>query len=81
LASSAIPSFFTTQITGKAAGVFDDDGADAIAFDAVEEPREGLATLDRIGTTYRGIVNQSPSAISKPARLAKGLNGSPLPAL
>jgi hypothetical protein len=44
------------ELAGKPAGVFDYDGADAIAFDAVEEPCETLAALDRIAAANPGIV-------------------------
>src|SRR5262245_23043745 len=44
------------QVAGKAAGVLDDDGADTVAFDAVEEPCKALAALDRIGAAHRGVV-------------------------
>ena len=41
------------QIAGKAAGILDEDNANAITLEAVEQPGEALPALDRIGTTDR----------------------------
>ena len=36
------------QLAGKAAGILDEDGLDAVALDAVKERREARAGLDRV---------------------------------
>ena len=43
------------QVASKAAGILDENNANAIGLDAVEQPVEALPTLDQIGAADRGV--------------------------
>ena len=44
------------QLAGEAAGILDDDDANAVALDAVKQLGEAGARINRIGTRHGGIV-------------------------
>jgi hypothetical protein len=69
------------ELAGKPAGVLDNNGADAIAFNAVEQPRETLAALDRIRATYRGVVIPVAVGDFEASSLGERLDGGLLPTL
>jgi hypothetical protein len=48
--------FLHHQLAGKPTGVLNNDSADAVALDLVEQSREALAALDRIGAADGGVV-------------------------
>ena len=80
LASSAMPQLLHDQVARKAAGILDEDNADAIVLDAVEQPGEAPSALDGVGTTDRVVI---PVFVGdfEAGSLGEGLDGGPLPAL
>jgi hypothetical protein len=62
--------FLHHEIASKAAGILDQHGSDAIAFNAVQQGREARARLDRVGAADCGISLGAPRSSSADASLA-----------
>ena len=75
-----MPQLLHDQVARKAAGILDEDNADAIVLDAVEQPGEAPSALDGVGTTDRVVI---PVFVGdfEAGSLGEGLDGGPLPAL
>jgi hypothetical protein len=71
--------FLGNQIAGEAARILDQDDADAVILDAVEQGAEAGPRLDRIGTGYCRIVE--PSDQFEAGMLGEALDRDPLPLL
>jgi hypothetical protein len=61
------------QLASKAAGVFDDDRAYAVALDPIQKRREARACLDSVRTGDRRIIELFDD--SEPGALGEALDG------
>jgi hypothetical protein len=48
--------FLNDKIPGEPGRIFDDDSADAVAFDPIEQSREAWPGIDGVRTGHRGVI-------------------------